>query len=274
MTGRNWLLGLLLLFGMWLGPYQIQRARATTMTVAVSCFAGPCFNDGGIRSNGVGVLGFNRYALLPFSFFDANASLSGTVLVADLLFGRANYIYLYGQGVGTQSVGGGGFFLSSAISQIYRTIGGTGKFGAFNIGACNATAVDAGDGTIMTPLVNGVALTGGVGTTACTPFAQLYPLQRRSSGAYTKLTATDTMQFNAILGGGARITLPWGGDLPDPGATTLNTDIANSDSLATILGDLQSVDPGISQQVPEPATLALLGSGLLGLAALRRKRQA
>lgn len=271
MTARKTLFGLLFLVGAWLTPYSGEQAHATTMAATVTCFAGPCFNDAGIRSNGVGVLGFNRYAVLPFLFFDANASLTGTAVVADFLIGRSNFIYLYAYGVGTQSGLGGGFFLSSAITQNYLTLGGIGSFGAFNIGACNATGFIAGDGAIMTPFVNGRAIGGGRGTTACTPFAQLYGPQNQVVGRVTNLTATDVMQFNGILGGGAQITLPWGDDIPDPSFTALNNAI-NGDSPTAVIDDLQAL--GLTQQIPEPATLALLGSGLLGLGALRRKPRA
>lgn len=271
MSARNWLFGLLLVLGVWLTPCKGEQAQATTMTATVTCFAGPCFNDAGIRTNFVGVLGFNRYAVLPFLFSDANASLAGTVVVADFLIGRSNFIYLYGYGVGTQSALGGGFFLSSAITQNYLTLGGVGSFSAFNIGTCNVTGVIAGDGAIMTPYVNGVAIGGGRGTTACAPFAQAYGPQAQAVGGVTNLTATDVMQFNGILGGGAQITLPWGDDIPDPAFTQLNTDI-DGNSPAAVIADLQAL--GLTQQVPEPATLALFGGGLLGLGILRRRRRA
>jgi PEP-CTERM motif len=271
MTARKWLFGLLLLAGAWFTPYSGEQAHATTMAAAVTCFAAPCVNDAGIRSNFVGVLGFNRYAVLPFLFTDVNATLAGTVVVADFLIGRSNFIYLYGYGVGTQSGAGGGFFLSSAISQNYRTLSGIGTFGAFNIGACNATGSLAGDGAIMTPYVNGVAIGGGHGTTACSPFTQLYGPSAQAVGTITNLTATDVMRFNSIAGGYAQITLPWGDDIPDPTLTQLNTAI-DGDSPSTVIADLEAL--GLTQQVPEPATLALFGGGLLGLGVLRRKRRA
>lgn len=124
----------------------------------------------------------------------------------------------------------------------------------------------------MQPFVNNTAL-AGVSSSACSPFAQIFPGQAVASLPGTTLTAADDMQFDQVLFGGAQITLPWGDDLPDPALTDLNAAIAGSDSLATIMGDLMTADPSLTQQVPEPATLALFGTGLLGLGALRRKRQ-
>ncbi len=271
MTARKWLFGLLLLFATCMTPYKGEQAQATTMTATVTCFAAPCVNDAGIRTNFVGVLGYNRYAVLPFVFTDVNATLAGTVVVADFLIGRSNFIYLYGYGVGTQSLAGGGFFLSSAITQNYLTLGGIGTFGAFNIGTCNATGVLAGDGAIMTPYVNGFQIGGGRGTTACAPFAQAYGPQAQAVGGLTNLTATDVMQFNGIVLGSAQITLPWGDDIPNSSFTQLNTDI-DGDSPAAVIADLQAL--GLTQQVPEPATLALFGSFLLALGAARRMRRA
>ena len=80
------------------------------------------------------------------------------------------------------------------------------------------------------------------------------------------------MQFNGIVLGGAQITLPWGDDIPDPAFTQLNTDIDGEFAVHVVISDLQSL--GLTQQVPEPATLALFGSGLLCLGALRRRRRA
>ena len=90
-------------------------------------------------------------------------------------------------------------------------------------------------------------------------------------GGLTNLTATDVMQFNGIVLGGAQITLPWGDDIPDPAFTQLNSDI-DGDSPSAVIADMQAL--GLTQQVPEPATLALFGGGLLGLGVLRRRRRA
>jgi len=46
--------------------------------------------DSGIRGNGVGILGANRYSTLPFVFNDALMNFTGNVVVAD---SGGQYIY-------------------------------------------------------------------------------------------------------------------------------------------------------------------------------------
>lgn len=267
MKRTSWMLAFLLT-----GLFAVNTSRtaqATTMTATVcAVFANPCPGgstiDAGIRTNFVGLLGFNRYALLPFVYSDANVTLAGTVLVADILQGGNNWIYLFGQGVGTQSVLGNGFFLDAAISQNYLTLGGIGGFSAFNIGSCNAAGVAAADGEVVQPFVNGTPL-AGAGTTACSPFAQAFGPQAVVTGGVTNMTAAAIFQFNPFAGGGAAITLPWGSDFPDPG---LGFD-PTTGTLAELQTDLQRI--GLDEQIPEPATLALLGSALLALGSARRR---
>lgn len=68
---------------------QPQVATATSIVAAVcSVSAYPCpplFTvDIGGRTNGVGIVGPNQYALLPFAFNDRAASFNGNVLVTDI----------------------------------------------------------------------------------------------------------------------------------------------------------------------------------------------
>jgi hypothetical protein len=267
MKRTSWLLAFLLVG--CLGAGLSRPAQATTMTATVcAVFANPCplgsTIDAGLRTNFVGTLGFNQYALLPFNFTDANTTLTGTVLAADILQGANNWIYLFGEGVGSQSALGNGFFLDAAITQNYQTLGGIGSFSAFNIGSCNAAGTAAADGEVVQPFVNGTPLTGA-GTTACSPFAQGFGPQAVASGGATNMTAAAIFQFNVLAGGGAAITLPWGGDLPDP---DLGFD-PTTGTLPQLLSDLQ--DAGLTQQDPEPATFAMFGAALLVLACVRRR---
>lgn len=172
--------------------------------------------------------------------------------------------------MGTQSVLGNGFFLNSIIQQAYQTPGGVGSFAAFNIGVCNATGTKPGDAAAMQPYVNNVPLIS-ISSAGCSPFATLSGPQAVATGVVTTLTAAVDMQFNPIAGGGAAITLPWGDDLPDLSATTLNNDINSGASLSTVLNDIQTLDPAITQQVAEPAMLMLFGVGLVEPGAVQRR---
>jgi hypothetical protein len=246
-----------------------QQGRATTMTATVcTAFANPCplanTVDSGIRNNGVNLLGFNRFALLPFIFNDANVNLSGTVLAADILTGGNNFIYLFGQGVATQSALGNAFFLDAAIGQNYQSLGGVGNFSAFNVGTCNAVGTAAGDGEVVQPFINGGALGPAAGNTACSPFVQTFGPAAGAIGAATNMTAAAIFQYNAVAGGGAAITLPWGDDIPD---SALNFD-PTTGTLAQLESDLTTA--GLTEQVPEPAALMLLSGALLALARVKR----
>src|SRR5262249_13306606 len=90
----------------WVAGVSSERAQATTMTATV-CAVGvnPCpagsILDSGIRTNFVGTLLPNRYAVLPFIFADAFTSVTGTVIVGDI---AGKYIYLVGYGQASSDI--------------------------------------------------------------------------------------------------------------------------------------------------------------------------
>jgi hypothetical protein len=256
-------------------------AFATTMTatlcnINVGAGACPAANtlDFGVRFNGVPLLGINRWAVLPFDFHDATAGITGNIFVVDV---AGAWIYLYGQGVASGNNGAGPLFLNVAITQNYLTGIAAGTFIGVDSGFCNAAATGAGSGQTGFPFVNGAPLAANAGnTTACGAFLQTFGPQVFGLGAVTNLTAV--ADFNLGAGAGQLITLPWGDDFLDPGLTGLNSllglDLSvpppPDPSVATIEATLNSL--GFTQQIPEPASLLLLGAGCAGLFGLRRRK--
>jgi hypothetical protein len=249
-----------------LATIQPQQARATTMIATICTVAlNPCpagkILDGGIRTNGVGLLGANRYALLPFTFVDASASVTGTVVVADF---AAKFIYLVGFGTANSDVGP--VDIDIAISQNYLTTPGGWFFKGFNIGACNGAATGAGDGVTSLPYVNGVPL-GGAVDSLCSPFAQFFGPKLQAVGPITNLTAAAIFGFNG--GKGQSIGLPWGDDFPTP-----DLDIGPTTTLPDLVNTLKT--DGLQLEVPEPSTWAILivGFGVIGFMMRPRRRPA
>jgi hypothetical protein len=125
------LIGLLIL----LVAVQPQTASATSIVAAVcSVGAYPCpalFTlDIGARTNGVGILGPNRYALLPFRFNDRNASFNGAVLATDI---AGRYVYLNVTGIANNNFNSG-IWLDVYVIQSYVTRPGLWGFSEWNIG--------------------------------------------------------------------------------------------------------------------------------------------
>jgi hypothetical protein len=260
-----------------------HHADATTMTATlcdINVGAAPCpladTLDFGVRFNNVPLLGINRWAVLPFTFSDASAGITGNIFVVDI---AGSWIYLYGQGVAAGNNAAIPLFLNVAITQNYITTIPAGTFIGVDGGFCNPAATVAGSGQTGFPFVNNVAIApNGGNTTACPAFLQTFGPQVFGLGAVTNLTAVAS--FNLGLGGGQLITLPWGDDFPDPFAPDLNhlfgLDLTappapgSDPTPSTIISALNAM--GLVQQIPEPATLALFGAGLVSLAMIRRRR--
>src|SRR5882724_5251843 len=172
---------------------QPQQATATTVTATictVNTFPCPLINtvDSGIRTNGVGILGANRYSLLPFVFADAFATFTGNILVTD---SAGVFIYMWGGGVATNlAAPAGGFYLDVGIQQTYLTAAGVGQFSEFNNGNCNAATIGTTSGVAATLGVNGGFLPVlGAGFNNCPAFSQGAGPAAVAIGNFTTLTA-------------------------------------------------------------------------------------
>jgi hypothetical protein len=254
-----------------------ERAQATTMTatlcdinVAPLGCPGADTLDFGVRTNFVGLLGPNRWAVLPFAFADATAGITGNIFVVDI---AGRWIYLFGQGIAGANTGAlaAPVFLNVAITQNYITAPQLGAFIGIDTGFCNGAATGAGSGQAGFPFVNGTLLAAGGGnTTACSPFAQNFGPNLIAEGRVTNMTAIASFDFENGVNG-QLITLPWGDDWPDLALLPLNADLASDVPAITIEKDLTQA--GLTQQVPEPITLSLFGAGVAGVGMMRRRRK-
>jgi hypothetical protein len=248
---------------------QPNQAKATTVAAVICTGAEfPCLPadvvDSGIRANGVGLLGPNRYAILPFSFSDALMSFNGTVAVAD---SAGKFIYSWGTGTATAGGLGIGLYLDVGITQNYVTAPGGWGISEMNVGTCNATAAANASTSLLQGAVNGVALPvlGAIGDCAIAPFAYGAGPFAFTLGLNTNLTAAAQFFFAPGLAGVQTITLPWGDDFPDP---TINFNDPNDPLNFITPSDLPN---NFLDAAPEPATFGLVG-GILGMAAMVRRR--
>jgi hypothetical protein len=260
---------------MALQPRPAQAIAVSAVECSVVAFPCPIANiiDSGIRSNGVGLLGANRFTVLPFAFGNASVTFSGTLLATDIL---GSNVYIWGGGAATYIGGAGNFYLDVQISQNYVTAGGIGQFSEFNIGNCTANTVGTASGVAATLGVNGSFLpvlgsagpifggdclaAGGPGGTP--GFTQNAGPAAIGIGGVTNLTALAQFYFDAAGGLNQSINLPWGEDFPDiidfPGLIPTPTTIGSF---------------GVSDQSPEPATLSMLGGALCLMAFRLRGRK-
>jgi len=131
---------------------QPQQAHATLVT-AVECSVNifPCpapfIIDAGFRANGVGLLGPNQFAALPFVFNNADVVFAGNILTVDL---AGINIYIWGGGAATNLRNNplfpGGFYLDVAISENYVTAPGVALFSEFNNGTCTNNTIGTASG--------------------------------------------------------------------------------------------------------------------------------
>ena len=247
------------------------RAHATVVQATlctVNVFPCPLANtiDSGIRANGVGVLGFNRFTALPFLFTDAAVNFTGNIVVTDVLGANGDGIYLWGGGVGSTNLAppAGGWYLDVFITQSYFTVPTiNAPFSEFNSGFCNAAATGTPSGIAATLGVNGGFMpVMGAGFANCSPFNYANGPFPFTIGGLTNLTALAQFYFDPLGGAGQAIDLPWGQDLPDL------ADFGNT------LPDINNPNPfGLLDQAPEPATFTLIGLALGGIAVVTRKRR-
>ena len=250
----------------------VPQPTHATVVSAVICIGPeyPCTPadtiDSGFRANGVGLLGVNRWAALPFTFSDALLSFTGNIFVADS--GAA--IYSWGQGVAVETAAGQAFqglnnlYLDVAITQNYVTAPGLWKFAEMNVGSCNAAATAGNDSSTVLGLVNGALMAPLPGV--CSPFALGAGPYLANIGLITNLSAAAQFVFGPGPAGAA-ITLPWGDDLP--------FDQLNFDS-STIINDFitpDNIPAGFEDAAPEPATFSMIGGALCAAAFRFRKRK-
>jgi hypothetical protein len=259
----------LLSLGLVSNPKAANATLVTAVECAVNIFPCPAASviDAGFRANGVGLLGPNQFALLPFVFGNGDVTFSGTILTVDL-FG-AN-VYIWGGGVATNlAAPPGGFYLDVQISQDYVTAPqANAPFSEFNVGNCTNNTIGTASGVAATLGVNGNFLpvmgnfgdcVAGGGPGGQTGFAFNGGPINQPIGLITNLTALAQFYFDPAGGLGQSIDLPWGEDFPDP------------NHLSITPNDLPSL--AVTDAAPEPGTFVLLGGALCAVGIAARKRR-
>lgn len=255
-----------------LGLVSHPQAAHATLVTAVECSVNifPCpapfVIDAGLRANGVGLLGPNQFAVLPFVFGNGDVTFTGTILTVDL-FGTN--VYVWGGGVATNLAAPvGGFYLDVQISENYVTAPGVSPFSEFNVGNCSNNTLGTASGVAATLGVNGAFMpvmgnfgdcVAGGGPGGLTGFNFNGGPFAFGIGPITNLTALAQFYFDPAGGVGQSIDLPWGEDFPD------------SNHLLITPLDLPGL--GLTDAAPEPGTFVMLGGALCAVGIAARKRR-
>jgi hypothetical protein len=254
-------------------PRQAQAIVVTAVECTVVVFPCPAINvvDAGFRANGVGVLGANRFTVLPFSFTNLDVTFNGTLLATDL---AGQNIYIWGGGTAT-NLAGVNFYLDVQISQNYLTAPGVGLFSEFNVGNCTPNAVGTNSGVAAVLGVNGIAVGPVMGSSGpifggdCAPaggpggnpgFNFVGGPTAVAIGGITNMTALAQFYFDGAGGPLPQsIDLPWGEDFPN-----VDLGIPTPDTINTF---------DVTDQSPEPGTITMIGGALCMAAFGFRKRK-